>query len=154
MTGGRGFIGRRVASHLEAAGFNVSAPCHADLDVLAPLVTSERPDVVVHLAGRSVIAESWKDPAAFYGVNAGGTVNVLDYCRRVDARLININGYCYGRTEVLPTPESEPLRATNPYALSKLAAEESCNFFRDCFGLAVTTLRVFNAYGPGRPTVS
>lgn len=150
VTGGHGFIGRRVVERLRASGFPVDAPTRFEWDVAGGSFSRNDADVVIHLAGRTFVPVSWSEPAAFYQTNAMGTVNVLEHCRRCGARLVNLAGFAYGAASVLPTPESEPLKPENPYALSKVAAEEACHFYRQSFGLSVITLRVFNVYGPGQ----
>jgi nucleoside-diphosphate-sugar epimerase len=107
-------------------------------------------DWVIHLAGRTYVPTSWSEPADFYRVNVLGTVNVLEYCRRTQARLIYVSGYCYGIPEKLPIPETAPLKPNNPYAFSKSAAEEACRFFFECLQTPVMIVRPFNIYGPGQ----
>jgi nucleoside-diphosphate-sugar epimerase len=110
----------------------------------------ERSDVVMHLAGRTFIPQSWQEPQEFLRTNLDGTVCALEYCRRNKSRMIYLSSYLYGNSEVLPTPESAKLVVSNPYALSKKIAEETCKFYFDFYGVQVTVLRPFNVYGPGQ----
>jgi nucleoside-diphosphate-sugar epimerase len=151
VTGGSGFLGRRVVDHLRSIGATIAAPGRAELDVAKSIFPASDFDVVVHLAARTYVPDSWADPEDFYRTNTLGTLRVLDYCRRTGASLVNISGYCYGEPSVLPTPEAEPLRPGNPYAFSKAAAELACQFYRDILGVNASTLRLFNLYGPGQP---
>jgi nucleoside-diphosphate-sugar epimerase len=150
VTGGSGFIGRRLVELLQEQGADVSAPGRDTLDVSAGIFPNVSADWVVHLAGRTFVPASWNDPADFYRVNASGTVNVLEYCRKMQAKLIYVSGYCYGIPETLPIAETAPLKPNNPYAFSKSAAEEACRFFFECFQTPVTIVRPFNIYGPGQ----
>jgi nucleoside-diphosphate-sugar epimerase len=150
VTGGSGFIGRRLVELLQEQGADVSAPGRDTLDVSAGIFPNVSADWVVHLAGRTFVPASWSDPADFYRVNASGTVNVLEYCRKMQAKLIYVSGYCYGIPETLPIAETAPLKPNNPYAFSKSAAEEACRFFFECFQTPVTIVRPFNIYGPGQ----
>lgn len=150
VTGGSGFIGRRLVQSLTSEGMSVSAPGRDVLDVTIGEFPDSAVDSVVHLAARTYVPDAWTEPADFYRVNAQGTINVLDYCRRVGSRLIFISGYCYGIPESLPISEQAPLRPNNPYAFSKYAAEEACRFFRDFFQTHVTILRPFNIFGGGQ----
>ena len=54
------------------------------------------------------------------------------------------------RCDAAADPESTPLAAKNPYALSKKLAEEACEFYSDRFSIQTTILRPFNIYGPGQ----
>ena len=151
VTGGSGFVGRGLVDFLRGEGTEVLSPGRDILDVSAGSFPDVSPDCVIHLAGRTYVPSSWSEPADFYRVNALGTVNVLEYCRRVQAKLIYVSGYCYGLPEILPIPETAPLRPNNPYAFSKSAAEAACRFFFECLQTPVTIVRPFNIYGPGQP---
>jgi nucleoside-diphosphate-sugar epimerase len=151
VTGGGGFIGRRLVQSLRGEGAEVYAPERGFLDVAAGPLPDISADWVVHLAGRTYVPASWSDPTDFYRVNVLGTVNVLEYCRRSQAKLIYISGYCYGIPETLPISEAAPLKPNNPYAFSKSAAEQACRFFFECLQTSVMVVRPFNIYGPEQP---
>lgn len=150
VTGGSGFVGRSLVRFLKDAGVDVLAPGREILDVAAGSFPDVSVDWVIHLAGRTYVPASWSEPADFYRVNALGTVNVLEYCRRTQAKLIHVSGYCYGIPESLPISETAPLKPNNPYALSKCAAEEACRFFFECLQMPVMIVRPFNIYGSGQ----
>jgi nucleoside-diphosphate-sugar epimerase len=135
---------------LRNEGADVLAPGRDTLDVAAGSFTDVSVDWVIHLAGRTYVPASWSEPADFYRVNVLGTVNVLEYCRRTQARLIYVSGYCYGLPETLPISETAPLKPNNPYAFSKCAAEEACRFFFECLQTPAMIVRPFNIYGPGQ----
>lgn len=150
VTGGGGFVGRRLVPFLRDRGVEVHAPERAILDVSAGSFPELWVDLVIHLASRTYVPASWNEPADFYRVNALGTVNVLEYCRRTKAALIYVSGYCYGIPERLPIPETAPLKPNNPYAFSKCAAEDACRFFCEYLQTQVMIVRPFNVYGPGQ----
>jgi nucleoside-diphosphate-sugar epimerase len=150
VTGGSGFVGRSLVQFLRDEGVEVLAPGRDTLDVSAGSFPDVRVDWVIHLAGRTYVPASWNEPADFYRVNALGTVNVLEYCRRTQARLIYVSGYCYGIPEAVPISETAPLKPNNPYAFSKCAAEEACRFFFECLQTPMMIVRPFNIYGPGQ----
>jgi UDP-glucose 4-epimerase len=66
-------------------------------------------DAVVHLAGRSVVPDSLKEPTEYYRVNVMGTANMLD---RVDTG------------HMLFASTSSAWEMASPYARSKVAAED------------------------------
>jgi nucleoside-diphosphate-sugar epimerase len=150
VTGGGGFVGRNLVRALRGEGAEVYAPERSVLDVAAGPLPDISADWVVHLAGRTYVPASWSDPADFYRVNVLGTVNVLEYCHRSQAKLIYVSGYCYGIPETLPISEAAPLKPNNPYAFSKSAAEEACRFFFESLQTSVMIVRPFNIYGPGQ----
>jgi nucleoside-diphosphate-sugar epimerase len=152
VTGASGFLGRHLVRRLRSEGQTVVEASRTLGDVGEPATWARLPatDTVVHLAGKSFVPDSWEDPAAFLRTNLQGTAEALEYCRRHGASLVFLSSYLYGDVSRQPIPESAPLVAKNPYALSKKLAEEACGFFADRFGLAITILRPFNIYGPGQ----
>jgi nucleoside-diphosphate-sugar epimerase len=150
VTGGSGFVGRRLVRFLRDEGAEIFAPGRDILDVSAGSFPDVSVDWVIHLAGRTYVPASWSEPADFYRANALGTINVLEYCRRTQAKLIYVSGYCYGVPETLPISETAPLRPNNPYAFSKSAAEKACRFFFEFLQTSVMIVRPFNIYGPGQ----
>jgi nucleoside-diphosphate-sugar epimerase len=79
-----------------------------------------------------------------------GTVNVLEHCRRNHAALILISSYVYGEPQRLPIGEDHPVAAANPYAHTKILAEEAARFYEQRFGVPLVIVRPFNIYGPGQ----
>jgi len=152
VTGASGFIGRHLVPALRAAGHDVLERDIGDGDIADERTWAAWPrtDIVVHLAGRLSVPESWADPSGFARVNLVGTVAALGFCQRHGAGLVFMSSYLYGNPSVLPIPETAPVVATNPYALSKKLAESACRFFSDHCGVDVTILRPFNVYGPGQ----
>ena len=152
VTGASGFIGRHVVTRLRAEGHDVIERGHAAGDIAdrTTWCNFPRADVVVHLAAKSFVPESWEAPGLFMRTNLLGAIEALEYCRTHGAHLIFPSSYMYGDAARQPISEDTTLVAKNPYALSKKLAEEACAFFADRFKLRVTVLRPFNIYGPGQ----
>ncbi len=152
VTGANGFIGRRLVKALLASGVNVVPVGREHGDLAGEQAWENLPgsEVVVHLAGRSYVPDSWHDGSGFLQANVMSTGHALEYCRRQSARLIFVSAYVYGVPKHLPIREDDPASPNNPYALSKRMAEEVCEFYSAYFGVHVTVLRLFNVYGPGQ----
>ena len=148
VTGGSGFIGRRLCAALRSRDDEVWAPPHQELH--GKLKAAPKLDKIFHLAARTFVPDSWKEPAAFYRANVLGTLDLLEFCRSTSAPLVYVSGYCYGIAERQPIPETAPLRPNNPYAFSKVAAEAACRFFASSFAVPIAIVRPFNVYGPGQ----
>ena len=166
VTGGAGFIGSHVVDRLLADGHrvaivdNLSSGRRANVspaatlhvgDIRSPqlgsIVAAERPDA----AAQAAVARSVADPAFDAGVNVVGTANVLEAARRAGVRRIvytSTGGAAYGDTDVLPTPEDHPARATSPYGVSKVAAERYLECWTGLSGGTTLALRLANVYGP------
>jgi len=150
ITGGEGFIGRALANHLSALGFEVIALGRAALDVTTAIMLQPRFDHVVHAAALTGVNDSWLRPQEFIAVNVGGTVNLLEYCRKSGCSMTLLSAYVYGSAASGPMSERTPAEPKNPYALSKRLAEIACEFFSKTYEFPVTVLRLFNVYGPGQ----
>lgn len=152
VTGGRGFIGHALHRRLIQDGRAVLALSRADGDVGDAAFWDRLPaaPVLVHLAARSYVPESWQQPAAFLAANVVATQHALDWCRRHRARMVFASAYVYGIPARLPIREADPVRPNNPYALSKHLAEQCCEFAGRFQGVDVTVLRVFNVFGRGQ----
>ena len=154
ITGATGFIGGRLVQMLKKLGHQVFELGRADGDIADPATfgrfRDSQLDFVFHLAGRTFVPDSWREPADFQRVNAMGTINVLELCRVTRAPLTFISSYLYGMPVSLPMPETHRIDPNNPYALSKLMAETACEFYARYFDVPVTVIRPFNIYGIGQ----
>ena len=154
ITGASGFIGRMLASRLKALGWNVTPVNSTDGDIASreTLAKFAQQDIAhaFHLAGKTFVPDSWDDPQSFCKTNVLGTVNVLEFCRKNRIPLTYVSAYVYGHPDSLPIGESSAIRPSNPYALTKRLAEETCEFYASAYDLPVTTIRPFNVYGIGQ----
>lgn len=113
ITGINGFTGRYVAAELSAAGYRVfglgagavpyDGPDYYQVDLmdvtaLTNVVTSIKPNVVVHLAAIAFVGHG--DADAFYNINLLGTRNLLQalsHCdNSLDAVLLASSANVYG----------------------------------------------------------
>jgi nucleoside-diphosphate-sugar epimerase len=150
VTGATGFLGRPLVAALKSYGFTVRGHSSADGDIADCPLPMAGVSRIFHLAAKSYVPESWQNPGAYYRTNVMGTVNVLEHCRRSNVALTLISSYVYGQPQRLPISEDHPLAAANPYAHTKLLAEEMARFYEQRFGLNLLTVRPFNLYGPGQ----
>jgi len=150
VTGASGFVGTHLIQALGAAGYWVEPHSSRSGDIASCGFDVVDVGHVFHLAARTYVPESWKDPLSFYRVNVLGTVNVLEFCRVHNASLTLMSSYVYGRPARLPISENESLRAFNPYSHTKILAEAVSRYYQERFQVPVTIIRPFNIYGPGQ----
>lgn len=167
VTGADGFIGAALCSVLSARAHHVirivRRPHGAGNDrrVVADLASCEQldavlsgADAVVHLAGRAhVLRETESDPeAAFRRSNVDATVRLVEAAARVGIRRfvfvssIGVNGNC---TLGTPFTESDVPAPVEPYARSKLAAEQQLQAAAGAAGIETVVVRPPLVYGPG-----
>ncbi|HEY6275013.1 MAG TPA: NAD-dependent epimerase/dehydratase family protein [Streptosporangiaceae bacterium] len=106
-------------------------------------------DAVIHLAALPSVPRSLAHPLRTFEVNATGTVQLLEACRRQLVPVVAASSSSvYGSVGVSPKHEDLPTRPLSPYAASKLAAEASVLAYGTAFGLPALVFRLFNVYGP------
>ena len=157
VTGSEGFLGRHVCVALEERGHAVvgldtvpSAEIVADITKVLPMMNL---DAVIHLAALSHPRQCDADPAKAFSVNVGGTSNVLKMVLESGAKKVVFasSAHVYDiPSRYFPADEVHPLRLNNTYTTTKIMGEELCRLYWENHGLSYTTLRLFNAYGPGQ----
>jgi UDP-glucose-4-epimerase GalE len=169
VTGGAGYIGSTAVASLVARGIDVvvidnlsqghqqALPTGVPLAVIdicdraavTAVLHEHRPDAVLHFAALTIAPESVRDPAPYWRVNTGGTLNLLDAMRdaEVPAIVFSSTAAVYGTPEQIPISEDAPLQPINPYGASKLAAERAVASYADAYDIAYAALRYFNVAG-------
>lgn len=168
VTGGAGFIGTHLVKRLIEEGYSVivfdnlstgfienlhpkADFIQGDLSVPAEIQKIPADGVwgVFHLAAQSSGERSFENPHADLQTNAGGTLLLLDWCRRnrVGRFLFTSSMMVYGPDSHSPVSEVAPCSPSSFYGIGKLAAENYIRLY-GTFGLEFTILRLFNVYGP------
>jgi nucleoside-diphosphate-sugar epimerase len=152
LTGATGFVGLNLIPKLVNLGHEVIQLSSKNGDIAKEETWDNLPqiEIVIHLAAKTSVPESWNKSYDYINCNLLGTINALNYCKKNNAKLIFISSYLYGNPEELPIKENAALRPTNPYALSKLLSEQACEFYSKSENIKVTILRPFNVFGPGQ----
>ena len=160
VVGASGFVGGYLVKELESAAHSVVQANFPEFNLLNreqvySLIDSEKPDWVVNLAAISSVGASWKDPVATMDVNVHGTLNLLDAIREKapHAKTLLIgSAEEYAPKKFEPLQETDPLEASNPYGISKIAQENFASLYRRKYGLKIICTRSFNHTGIGQTT--
>ncbi len=151
VTGARGFIGSALIENLTSLGFDVIKfdSLNGDISDYDFLKEYENTDIIhiFHLAAKTFVPDSWKNPLKFYKTSVLGTGQILELCRHKNIPLTFVSAYLYGLPEKLPISEDDKVKSNNPYAHSKYLAEELCRFYSEYYNVKVTIARPFNIYG-------
>ena len=153
LTGGDGFVGRILYIKLIEDGYsvkNIDRKNGYNINDWSSLKKIEDFDMLIHLAAKSYVPDSYHSPHEFYNVNVLGTLNMLELCRKNNASMIFTSSYVYGIPKYLPIDEKHPLEALNPYSHTKILGEDLCKSYYNNFGVPVTIIRPSNIYGYGQ----
>ncbi len=153
ITGSRGFVGTKLVQslrRLELEIIEIDLALGHDLTKWDTLSKVGYFDVLIHLAARTFVPESFVHPASFYETNVTGSLHALELCRKYESKIIFTSSYVYGSPKYIPINELHPLNATNPYAQSKILGEELCHAYHRDFDIPAIIFRPFNAYGKGQ----
>jgi len=143
ITGSTGFVGSALKARLVAGGHNVVELEGADIRSHDIYQRFDGVDVVMHLAGRSSLKVCEDDPEGTQAINVEGSANVFEAARRA-----GIPKVLYASTLLLNIHEAAQM---NQYLRSKAQVEEIAERFHAEHGMAMTSLRYGNIYGPALP---
>lgn len=165
VTGGSGFIGRRLVAALLGRGAEVVV---ADLvehpdkavecivgDLCDPQVRQKvvTPglDAVIHLAAVTSVLQSVNDPAGTYQLNVEATAGLLELARErgVPSFLLASTNAVTGDVGKQAISEDLAPRPLTPYGATKAAGEMLLNAYAQSYGMQTASLRFANVYGPG-----
>jgi len=106
-----------------------------------------RPDIVIHTAAISDVEYCEKNPQEAYEINALGTYNVCQACKKINAFLIYIStDYVFNGKRKKPYKETDKTIPINIYGKTKLEGERFIQTSLDRY-LIIRTSWLF---GPGR----
>jgi UDP-glucose 4-epimerase len=171
VTGGAGFIGSNTVDELVRRGHSVvvlddlSSGKEENLSEIRNKITfikgsitdieivrkaMHEAEYVLHLAARTSVPRSVKDPLDTNRINIEGTLNVLVAAKELKVKRVVIAGSsaAYGETPTLPKVETMRPEPISPYGVTKYVSELYAQTFGRCYGLENVCLRYFNIFGP------
>jgi len=171
VTGGAGFIGSNTVDELVRRGHSVVVlddlssgkednlaesrnkitfikGSISDIEVVRKAM--HEAEYVLHLAARTSVPRSVKDPIETNRINIDGTLNVLVAAKEIKVKRVvfSASSSAYGETPTLPKSESMQPQPISPYGVTKYAGELYAQTFGRCYGLENVSLRYFNIFGP------
>ena len=171
VTGGAGFIGSNTVDELVRRGHSVVVlddlssgkednlvetrnkitlikGSITDIEVVRKAMHDA--EYVLHLAARTSVPRSVKDPIETNKVNIEGTLNVLVAAKELKVKRVVFaaSSSAYGETPTLPKVETMEPQPISPYGVTKYVGELYAQTFGRCYGLENVALRYFNIFGP------
>lgn len=106
-------------------------------------------DIIIHLAAISSLPECQSNPVEAFDINVNGTINILEIARKKNAKriLFASTSAVYENNTVFPCRETDTIKPTLIYSLTKSTAEEVCLSYIKNYNLDIRIIRFFNIYG-------
>lgn len=163
VTGGSGFVGSHLVASLVDKQYQVLNIdrvsngttntvfldlADTEVEFLAELLQGV--DTVYHLAARARVPASWSQPHLYVKDNVTATLNILEACKKARVRKFVMTGSStvYGNRSgsAKETHCPDPI---NPYAVTKLSAEQMTLLYSKYFDVNIA--RLFNVFGTNYP---
>jgi nucleoside-diphosphate-sugar epimerase len=164
LTGASGFIGQFLKPKLEKLG-NVYE-LQSDLTnhkAVQQEVESIIPNIVVHLAARTEVEQSFYEQTKFSEINYVGTINLIEACAKLKdkpffafASTMEVYGWQPISDEIAQTGtytnkiafnENTQPNPNAPYAVAKYGCEKYLEYAKRAYDLDFVSLRQTNTYG-------
>ena len=163
VTGGGGFLGRRVVAALRARGCeDVYVVRKQDYDLVRGddverLYSQARPEVVIHLAAVvGGIGANRENPGRYFYENLMMGAQLIEGARLHGVeKFVQIGTICaYPKFTPVPFHEDAlwdgyPEETNAPYGIAKKALLVQCQAYREQYGMNAIYLLPVNLYGPG-----
>ena len=174
ITGISGFVGSHLAEYLlEHTDWRVAGTVYgpeenieqlrdklelypaelSELETVTSILEQAKPDHIFHLAAQPLVSLSRRDPWGTLAINIRLQLNILEAVARLGstARILVVGSseeYGLVRPDELPIKETNPLRPTSPYAVSKVAQDMLGLQYHLSHQLFTVRVRSFNHIGP------
>ena len=131
----------------------------SDRSSISKILYEVEPDVVYHFAAQSFPESSFKTPTYTLNTNVIGTTNLLEELRLAQDRIklspviVSVSSSeVYGNPEPdeVPIKETNPIRAANPYSISKVGHDLMSQYYYQAFNLKMIITRMFSHEGKRR----
>ena len=122
-------------------------------------IKMSKPDIVYHFAAQSFPETSFITPVMTLTTNIIGTTNLMeelriakdnDICDPVIVSVSSSEVYGNALKDEVPITEKNPIRAANPYSISKVGHDLMSQYYHKAYGLKVIITRMFSHEGARR----
>jgi len=169
VTGGTGFIGKQVVSHLikqnpvlciidknikEKFEYQNAEHHEADIydkNILKKIVNDFCPDYIIHLAANNSHEDNPEVAKDIERTNIHGTRNLLEATKEIPYKrfIFLSSGEAYFGNKV-PFREGMEVKGPTAYSRSKIESEKDCREFIEKYKKPIVILRASIVYGPGQ----
>lgn len=130
-----------------------------DRGSLNKLIKQSKPDYVFHFAAQSFPGASFICPTQTLTTNGIGTTNLLEellfardegICDPIIISVSSSEVYGMPKEDEVPIKETNPIRAANPYSISKVTHDLMSQYYHKAYGLKIIITRMFSHEGSRR----
>ena len=135
VTGAKGMLGQDLCPILKENGYevfptDVSTLDITNFDMVKDVLTSQKPDVVVHCAAYTNVDKAEEDYETAHKINAIGTENLARVCAEKDIVLVYIStDYVFAGNEIKTLKPDDKAQPLNNYGLTKWEGEQAVRKF-------------------------
>ena len=114
-----------------------------------------KPEKVFHFAAQSFPEVSFHTPSVTLSTNTLGTTYLLEAIKNSDCDPVIVSvstSEVYGMPEEdeVPIKETNPIRAANPYSISKVGRDLMSQYYHKAYGMKIIVTRMFSHEGARR----
>lgn len=163
ITGADGFIGQHMVERLkDKHELEFLSEDLRDHEKVGFQIRQFDPEIIVHLAARTEVEQSFYEQITFSEINYTGTVNLIEIAKD----LPNLKNFVFASTmevygwqpisdiikegkeeNIIAFNETTPPNPNAPYAVAKYGCEKYLEYAHRSYGLPFTAIRQTNAYG-------
>ena len=119
---------------------------------IAEIIEEFNPSYILHLAGRSSVANSWKAPADSVMDNTSFFLNIVDTVRilKLNCRILSVGSTEeYGNANAgQPLKETDCPDPASPYGVARVLQQKLVKIYAESYGVDIVHTRSFNHIGP------
>lgn len=128
-----------------------------NFDAMVEIIIKYDIDTIFHLAAQPIVDTAYKLPLATLTTNIIGTANILEAARikgNCQTIIVASSDKAYGPSKRLPYTETQQLKGTHPYDVSKTSTDLIAQMYYKTYGLPVIITRFGNIFGAGDPNLN
>lgn len=117
------------------------------------IISGIKPDEFYHLGAISYVGYTFEDEYSCFNANLNSTHYILDILRRNSPKTrlyFAGTSEMYGNTTETPQSETTPFYPCSPYGISKYAAYNLCQMYRNAYKMFISCGILFNHTSPRR----
>ncbi|PIS22926.1 hypothetical protein COT49_02855, partial [candidate division WWE3 bacterium CG08_land_8_20_14_0_20_40_13] len=152
VTGANGFIGSNIVNTLKSLDANVCGLTETvdirDFEQTREAFYDFKPEIVFHIGALVDLTRDFKIAQNCVDTNIKATLNVLEVSvlSKVSRFVFMSSQEVYGDSRT-PYKEDQSLLPPSPYAISKVAGENFCRYYKNVNDLDYSIVRMSTAYG-------